>query len=313
MLRTIGMRVLTAIPMLFIICTLTFFLVSAIPGDPIASILGPDATPEQYDRLRAEMGLDQPLLVRYLNWMGGLLVGDLGNSIGSGQNVLVLLSERLPVTVTLALAAVVVTLILGVAIGLGASFGPAGTQRAVQISSVVGASFPNFWIGIVLVLIFAINLAWLPATGWVPFKDSPSEWARSLVLPVVAIAIAGIASIARQTRSAVLDVLSRDFVRTLQASGAPRSEIIVRHVLRNAAIPIVTITSFLFIHLLSGAIVIEQVFALPGLGSAIIAAIASRDLPVIQGAVIVTAVLVILVNLVADVLIAYLNPKARMA
>jgi peptide/nickel transport system permease protein len=312
-LRTIGARLLTAVPMLFVICTLTFFLVSAIPGDPVASILGPDASPEQYEVLRAKLGLDQPLWSQYISWMGAVAVGDLGNSIGSGQNVLALISERMPVTVTVAVLAVIVTLVLGVAIGLAASFGPAGSQRAVQVLAVVGASLPNFWIGIVFVLIFAISLAWLPATGFVRFDVSPAGWAQSLILPVAAVAVAGVAAIARQTRSAVLDVLSRDFVRTLLASGTPRSEIIVRHVLRNAAIPIVTITSFLFINLLSGAIVVEQVFAMPGLGSAILGAIAAKDLPVVQGAVVVTAALVILVNLVTDILIAYLNPKARMS
>jgi peptide/nickel transport system permease protein len=313
MLKVVGRRLAVAIPMLLIITTLAFFLVSIIPGDPAASILGPDATPAEYAAVREELGLNEPLVVQYASWMSGLFAGDLGDSIRTGRAVLPALVERLPVTLSLAVLATVVTLLAGVALGLVSVLRGGGIGRSAQVASVVGTSLPNFWVGILLVFVFSIWLGILPATGYVAFGDDPGMWAASLVLPVVAVAIAGVAAIARQTRASMNDVLSRDFVRTLLAAGTPRSVILYKHVLRNAAIPVVTSMSFQFIHLLGGSIVIEQVFALPGLGQALIVAISSRDIPVVQGVVVITAILVIIVNLCVDLVNAWLNPKVRVA
>jgi len=311
MLKVIGRRLAVAIPMLIVISTLAFFLVSIIPGDPVVALLGPDATAEEYARVRAELGLDRPVFVQYFDWMFALVQGDMGESIRTGRDVAPTIIGRLPVTVSLAVIAIIATAIIGIALGLVSSLRGGAIGRVAQVGSVVGTSVPNFWLGILLVLVFAVNLKVLPATGYVPLDKAPGQWAAHLVLPVTAITVAAVAAIARQTRSAMNDVLGRDFIRTLLATGTPRTSVIYRHALRNAAIPVVTSLSFQFINLLSGSIVIEQVFALPGLGQLLVVAITGRDIPVVQGVVIVTAILVIIVNLVVDLVNAWLNPKVR--
>lgn len=311
MLRVVGSRLLFAVPLLLIITTFSFLLVSFVPGDPVASILGPDASPEQYDELRAQLGLDQPLIIQYLDYMAGLAGGDLGTSIQSGREVSELVWTRLPVTMSLAVVGILVTFVLGVLFGLVAALSRGWPGRAAQVVSLAGISIPNFWLGVLLVLLFAITLGVLPATGYVPISESPWLWARSLVLPVATLAFAGLATVARQTRAAVNDTLSRDYVRTLLASGTPRREIIFKHALRNASIPVVSVLGFLFIGIFGGAIIIEQVFALPGVGQLTISAVTNHDIPLIQGVVVVSAIVVLIVNLVVDVLYVGLNPKVR--
>jgi peptide/nickel transport system permease protein len=310
-LTVILRRLAISVPMIFVIASLTFLLVSLIPGDPAIAILGPEATPEEYAQVRAELGLDRPLFIQYVDWMVAAVQGDLGNSIRTGRPVVTMIGERMEVTVSLAVIAIIVTAVLGVLIGLVGALKGGWIGKSSQVVAVLGTSVPNFWFGILLVLFFAVGLGVLPATGYAPMSRGLGEWARHLVLPVAAIALAGIAGIARQTRASMNEVLGRDFVRTLMASGTPYHSVVFRHALRNAAIPVVTRLSFQFFGLLSGAIVVDQVFALPGLGSIMLVAMNGRDIPVVQGVVILTAVLVIVVNLIVDLLNAWINPKVR--
>jgi peptide/nickel transport system permease protein len=311
MLRVVGRRLLIAIPMLIVIASLAFLLVSLIPGDPAVSILGPDATPAQYAALRESMGLNRPLVVQYGDWMLHAIRGDLGNSVQTGRPVVVLIAERLPVTISIAFLGVIVTFALGVMLGLVGALRGGWVGKTAQVISVLGVSVPGFWLGILLVLVFSVSLAWLPATGYVPLSDSPGGWLRSLILPVVTVALAGVAAIARQTRASMNDALSKDYIRTLLASGTPRNTIIFKHALRNASIPVVTSLGFQFITIFGGAFIIEQVFALPGLGQLTVSAVSNHDIPLIQGVVLLSAVLVIVVNLAVDLLYSWLNPKVR--
>ncbi|WP_144875422.1 ABC transporter permease [Microbacterium sp. 1.5R] len=311
MLNVIGRRLLIVIPMLFVVATLTFLLVNLIPGDPVTIILGPDATAEQYDALRDTLGLNRPLIERYGDWVAHAVRGDLGESIITGRSVVGTIGERFAVTMSIAVGAIIVTATIGILLGLVSALRGGWLGRAAQVVSVLGVSLPSFWLGILLVLVFAINLAVLPATGYVQFTDSPAEWLRSLVLPVITIAIAGVAAIARQTRSAMNEALAKDYVRTLLASGTPRGTIVLKHALRNASIPVVTSLGFQFIALFGGAFIIEQVFSIPGMGQLTISAVNNHDIPVIQGVVLASAALVIVVNLLVDLLYAVLNPKVR--
>lgn len=311
MLSIIARRILISIPMIFIIASLTFLLISLIPGDPAIAILGPEATPAEYAAVREALGLNRPLFVQYVDWMVAAVRGDFGSSIRTGRPVLSMIAERMEVTVSIAVIAIIVTAVLGVLIGLVGALKGGWVGRGSQVVAVLGTSVPNFWFGILLVLVFAVTLRWLPATGYSPLSDGLLEWSSHLILPVIAIALAGVAGVARQTRASMNEVLGRDFIRTLMAAGTPYREVVFKHALRNAAIPVVTSLSFQFIGLLSGAIVIDQVFALPGLGSIMLVAINGRDIPVVQGVVILTALLVIIVNLCVDLLNAWINPKVR--
>lgn len=297
--------------MIFVIASLTFLLISVIPGDPAIAILGPEATPAEYAAVREALGLNRPLIVQYADWLVSALQGDLGTSIRTNRPVVTMIAERMEVTVSLAVIAIIVTAVLGVLIGLVGALKGGWVGKTSQVVAILGTSVPNFWFGIVLVLLFAVSLGVLPATGYAPLSSGVEVWARHLVLPVAAIALAGIAGVARQTRASMNEVLGRDFIRTLMASGAPYSSVVFRHALRNAAIPVVTSLSFQFIGLLSGAIVVDQVFALPGLGAIMLVAMNGRDIPVVQGVVILTALLVIVVNLIVDLLNAWINPKVR--
>jgi len=310
-LSIIARRLLISVPMIFVIASLTFLLISLIPGDPAIAILGPEATPAEYAAVRESLGLNRPLFVQYVDWMIAAVRGDFGSSIRTGRPVLTMITERMEVTVSIAVIAVVVTAVLGVLIGLIGALKGGWVGRGSQVVAVLGTSVPNFWFGILLILVFAVTLRWFPATGYTPMSEGILPWAAHLVLPVVAIALAGIAGVARQTRASMNEVLGRDFIRTLMAAGTPYREVVFKHALRNAAIPVVTSLSFQFIGLLSGAIVIDQVFALPGLGSIMLVAINGRDIPVVQGVVILTALLVIIVNLCVDLLNAWINPKVR--
>jgi len=311
MLSVVLRRLAISAPMIFVIASLTFLLVNLIPGDPAIAILGPEATPEEYAAVREELGLNRPLFLQYTSWMVDAVRGDLGTSIRTGRPVLVTIAERMEVTVSIAVIAIIVTAVLGILIGLVGALKGGWLGRSSQVVAVLGTSVPNFWFGIVLVLVFAVTLGWLPATGYSPISKGVGPWAAHLVLPVAAIALAGVAGVARQTRASMNEVLGRDFIRTLMAAGTPYREIVFKHALRNAAIPVVTSLSFQFIGLLSGAIVVDQVFAIPGLGSVMLVAMNGRDIPVVQGVVILTAILVIVVNLAVDLLNAWINPKVR--
>lgn len=313
MLRVFLRRLAVAIPTLLVVTIISFLLVQIVPGSPADFILGNTATADQVAQLNSQLGLDQPLIVQYFTWLGGILTGDMGTSYTTNQPVVDALTTSLPPTLSIALLSTAVSLVLGLMLGMAAAVRGGRVDSAIQTVSNLGLAVPSFWLGAVLVLIFAIELAIFPATGYTNLLDSPVDWALGLVLPVAAVALAALAQIMLQARSSVLDTLSRDFVRVLQAAGVPRRSILYRHVLRNAAIPVATVTGLTFIFTLSGVVVIETVFNIAGMGTLTVASVKSHDLPTLQGAVVYFGVVVIVVNLVVDLIVAKLDPRARVS
>jgi peptide/nickel transport system permease protein len=297
------------VPLLFIVSALTFVLVSLTPGDPAREILGTQGTPEQYANLHRELGLDLPLYEQYWRWASHALTGNFGTSLFSGQSVAQGINDRLSVTLWLTIGSLVVSLIVGVGLGLFSAVRGGALGRVVDGLALVGFALPAFWAGALLIACFAIRLGWLPATGYVSPADSLGEWLRTLALPVAALSLHGIAGLAKQTREAMLDVLGSEHIRSARANGLSESSIILRHALKYASVRIVTVLGLQAILLLSGTVVIENVFALPGLGSLAVAAMNQHDLPVIQGVVVYFTVMVVVVNLMTDVAYTLLNPK----
>ncbi|MBB5376512.1 peptide/nickel transport system permease protein [Deinococcus metalli] len=292
---------------------LTFFLVSLTPGDPAVVILGQNRAPEEYQRLREQLGLLQPVPVQYANWVATLAHGSLGTSIFNSESVVAKLNARLGVTLSLVTLTAVVSSVIGVALGIASALRRGVLARTVDVISLLGIVLPSFWVALVLVAIFAVRLHWLPAIGYVNPAADPAGWLRSLVLPVAVLAGPAIGLIAQQTRNAMLDVLERPFIRTLRAGGVRPLSLIYRHALRNAGVPILTVIGLVFIGLLGGTIIAENVFALPGLGGLAVEATGRHDLPVIQGIVLYFTVIVVVVNLLVDLLYAWLNPRIRVS
>ncbi|WP_116948279.1 ABC transporter permease [Jiangella endophytica] len=320
MLQLIARRLSVSVLLILLISFLTFVLQSLAPGDVAKTILnsgsgqlGGGYTDEQYQELRRALGLDQPLLVQYWDWLSHAIRGDLGVSPVSGVDVTSAISSRLPVTVSLVVLGTVVTAALGIGLGMISAVRGGRLGRVVDVFSVIGFALPNFWLALLLVALFAVSLGMLPATGYVPIDVSPAEWARSLILPIATLSLSATASFAKQTRDSMLDTLSRDFVRMLRANGASEASIVFRHGLRNAAIPVVTLVGLLFIGLFSGAVFIESVFALPGMGRLAVQATEQHDLPVVQGVVVVLTLVVVVTNLAVDLVYGWLNPKVRVS
>jgi peptide/nickel transport system permease protein len=302
-------RLMQSIPLFFLVTAFSFFLVSLSPSDPARQILGAEASPEAYKALRAQLGLNQPVWEQYWHWLTNLMSGNLGNSIFTGQSVTDTLQQRLPVTLSLIVCSLLVTVIVGVSVGIYSAVRGGITSRALDSLTLVGFSLPPFWVGAVLIGVFSVRLGWFPATGYVPFTDSPDQWARALVLPVAALAMQSVAAVARQTREAMLDILSSEYIRMARANGVPAWSLVLRHAMKNAGIRVVTILGLQTIGLLSGTVLVEAVFALPGLGSTAVQASLQKDLPVIQGIAALFTVLVILINIVTDLAYSWLNPK----
>jgi peptide/nickel transport system permease protein len=291
---------------------LVFVAVEVLPGDPARAILGLAAEPSAVAALQRELGLDQPAVVRYLRWAGGLLNGDLGQSWAYRVPVADLLAPRLAVTIPLALLAMLLTVIVGLALGLVAAlhrdrWGDVAAMTFAQ----VGMAVPNFWLGLLLILLFAVNLQWLPAGGFTPWSDGIGRALAALLLPALALAAVQAAILARVCRAALLDVAGDDFVRTGRAKGLSESGVLVRHALRNALVPITALMGLQFSYLIAGAVIIENVFFLPGLGRFVFQAIANRDLVVVESVVLLLAALVIAVTFVADVAAHAIDPRQR--
>jgi len=304
-------RIASAVVLVVVVSFLSFVLTWITPGDPARSILGVTATPEQVAAKRAELGLDQNVFAAYAGWVGRALTGDLGTSWFSNQQVAESIGARLPVTLSITVVAILIAGIIGIGLGLWAAARRGLVDSAIQPFAVLGFALPNFIVAIVLVTIFALNLRWLPATGWVDFGDDPGGWARSITLPVIALSVAAIAAVAQQTRNAAIATLQQDYVRTLRGRGLSARSVYLKHVLRNSAPVALTVLSLQFIGLLSGAVVIEYMFALPGIGALTVGAATQQDQPVIQGAVITVVIAVVVVNLLMDLAYAWLNPKVR--
>jgi peptide/nickel transport system permease protein len=311
MLRLVLRRLVVSVPLIGVVTLLTFLLQSVAPGDTARTILGLNYTPEGYEQLRRQLGLDRPLLTQYWDWLSGALRGDLGISPISGLDVGAEIGNRLAVTLSLIVATTAVAAVIGVGLGVLSAVRQGWLGRAVDVLSMAGLGLPNFWFGLILVTLFAVALPLLPATGFVPLQTDPGGWARSLVLPVATLAVGAVAVVAKQTRDAMLEALSQDHIETLRANGASNSSIIFRHALRNAAIPVVTVIGLVFVGMASGTVLVEAVFAMPGLGGLAIQATVQHDLPMLQGVALTFTLIVVVVNLLVDLAYGWLNPKVR--
>jgi peptide/nickel transport system permease protein len=313
MLRFALGRIAASIPVLLLVSLMSFAIIWLVPGDPAAAFLDASATPAQLARIRHQLGLDQPFYLQMLGWYGRILHGDLGQSILLNRSVAGAIVERLPVTLSLAALALVIAVVLGVFAGVLASMRHGRwADQSIMMLALLGLSVPEFWLGLVLIFAFAVDIGWFPAGGYVPFSVSVAGWARAMALPALSLAAVQIGFIARMTRSAMLEVLRQDFIRTAEAKGLPRSAVVTRHGLPNALVPILTVAGIIAGGLLGGALVVEQVFSLPGVGRLVIDAILSRDFPVIQGSLLFVAVVYLMVNLVVDILYAVVDPRVRL-
>ena len=312
--KIVAWRLVSVLPMLLIVSVLIFSVTYMIPGDPAITLAGDGATAEDIAQMRAQLGLDRPPVVRYFEWLGGLLQGDLGESLTDGRPVVDIIVKRIPPTLSLAFGAIAFATLVGVPLGiLAATKRGSLRDRFCLLISTAGIAMPSFWLAILGVALFAVRLGWFPATGYVDFTESRWEWGRHLVLPVIALSTTAIAELARQTRAAVAATLDSDYVRTAQMKGLPRRRIIGLHSMKNAGIPIVTTLGLLLTILLSGSVVIERVFGIPGLGDLIISEVSARNIPVIQGIALLTTLLAVVVTLVVDIVTMILNPKLEMA
>ncbi|MEN3283875.1 MAG: peptide/nickel transport system permease protein [Solirubrobacteraceae bacterium] len=300
-----------AVALLFVVTALTFVLVSLTPGDAARDILGTDASPEAYPRLRHQLGLDLPVYEQYWNWVKHALGGDLGASLFTSQRVTEAIGARLAVTLSLIVGALLVSLLVGVCLGVFSAVRGGAAGRAVDALALVGFAVPAFWLGAILIAVFAVKLGLFPATGYVPFAESPAQWLQSLVLPVFALSLGGIAAVAKQTREAMLDALGSEYIRMAWASGLRPRSIFFQHALKNAAIRVATILGVQAVGLLGGTVVIETVFALPGMGSLAVNATVQHDLPVVQGIVVYFTIIVVAINLAIDLAYTALDPRVR--
>lgn len=309
--RVVARRALVSLPLLLIVSSVTFLLAALTPGDVTQTILGNNGTPEQRAQLRHALGLDQPLVQRYWNWLTGAVHGHFGASLFDGNAVSSLLSSRIGVTLSLVIATTFVAAVAGIALGTGGALRGGLLGKSIDLASLLGLALPNFWLGLMLISFFAVSVKLFPVSGYVSFGESPWNWFRSLVLPVLTLAAPGTAIIARQTRDAMRDALGQPFISTLRAAGVSQRSLVFRHALRNAAIPVTTVVGLIFIGALGGSVIVENVFALPGLGGAAVQAANSHDVPVIQGVAITFTILVIAVNLLLDLLYVWLDPRVR--
>jgi len=313
MLKYLLRRTAAAIPVLVLVSLMSFAVIWLVPGDPAAAFLDSSASPEQVARLRHELGLDQPLPVQMVEWYGRVLSGNLGESILLKRSVGAALLERLPVTLSLAALALVLAVVFGIAAGILAAI-RRGTlaDQTIMTLALLGLSVPDFWLGLVLIVVFAVGLGWLPSGGFVPITQSVTGWLATMAMPALTLALVQMGFIARMTRSAMLDVLHQDFMRTADAKGLSHRFVIMRHGLPNAMMPILTVIGIIAGSLLGGAVVVEQVFSLPGVGRLIIGAIMSRDFPVIQGGLLFLALIYLVINLLVDLLYAVVDPRVRL-
>ncbi len=293
------------------VMTAVFFLLRVYGPDPARMVLGNTATPTQLRQESHLLGTDGSLMGQYLSWLSSAAQGNLGTSWSTSQQVGQTISSGLPITLSITLSALTVSLVAGLGIGVFAAVRPGWIDRVLQIVVIGAFALPGFWLAMVLVGTFAVNLNWFPATGYTALADSPVGWLRGITLPVLSLSLGIVASIAQQFRNSVIEVNRQDFVRTLRSRGLSPARVLYKHVLRNAAGPALTVASLQFVGLLSGAVIVEQVFDLHGLGTAVQSAAATGDVPVVMGVVAVTVTVVVLVNLAVDVLLAWLNPKVR--
>jgi len=314
LLRLIVVRLLAAVPVLFVVSLVSFGLTLLVPGDIAAEMAGQMASRDEVEQLRTQLGLNRPPLERMASYYAGLAQGDLGRSILLNQSVGSAILERLPVTLSLTGIGLGVAALIGIPLGLLAAAKAHRWQDQTAMGvSLVGLSLPDFWLGLLLIWVLAVKLQWLPSGGWVPFSEDPIGWLRSIAMPAGVLALNQMGPLARMTRSAALEVSNSDFIRTARAKGLAEPRVFARHVLAAAAVPILTVAGISFGLALGGALVIEQVFSLPGVGRLVIGAVLRRDWPVIQGGLLLTAFVFVAVNLIVDLLYFWVDPRLREA
>jgi peptide/nickel transport system permease protein len=313
-LRFLARRLLYSAVVLLGVLVVVFALVHLVPGDPVRIALGTRYTPQAYEALRSASGLDQPLIQQFFGYIGHALTGDLGVSFRNGDPVTVTLLERLPATVSLGVVGIVIALLIALPLGIFSALREGRLSDAIiRITSQFGVSIPDFWMGILLIGLFSSALGWLPTSGYRPLFEDPGGWLRHIILPGLTVGLVAAAIMTRYIRSAVLEVASMGYVRTARSKGLAPQVVTLRHTVRNALIPILTITGIQLATILGGVIVVEVVFAWPGLGRLVYNAVAARDYPLIQGAVLLIAALFLLINLLVDLLYAVVDPRIRLS
>lgn len=310
MLNFIGHRLLVAIPTILLISVFVFFLQKLLPGDPVLTLAGEDRNPEVLAYLREKYRLNDPLYLQYFHWIGNALTGDLGVSLRTQQPVITLLAQKLPVTLQLAIMALIIAVVVGIPAGILSAYHK-GTwiDWIANIVALSGLSVPNFWLGIMMILLVSVKLGWLPASGYQPFADDPLQSIRTMLMPAFVLGTGLAATLMRHTRSAMLGVLQSDYVRTARAKGLSEQRVVIKHALRNALVPVVTVITLLFGELLAGAVLTEQIFTIPGFGKLVVDAVFNRDYAVVQGIVLCTAIAFVLMNILSDALYRVLNPR----
>ncbi|MGH7079024.1 MAG: ABC transporter permease [Acetobacteraceae bacterium] len=312
MIRLVASRVSSAVPILILVSLITFGMVHLIPGGPAAAIAGISATPQQIAEINHNLGLDKPLPVQLYRWYDEVLHGNLGTSLLLGVPVSEAVLLRLPVTFGLSIYAMLITLVIGLSSGIIAALRQnTWMDQAAMIFSIIGISLPNFYLALLMIILFAVDLGWLPSGGYVPFLDDPVGWLGAMTLPAVSLALLLTGLLARITRSTMLEVLRQDYIRTARAKGLPPRQIVFKHALANAMIPIITVIGIIVSLLMSGAVVTETIFSIPGIGQLLTEAVLNRDYPMVQGGVLVVTALMVGVNIVVDVAYSLLDPRVR--
>jgi len=301
------------LPILLLVSIIAFSLIHLIPGDPALVILGPEAPRETVEALREQLGLNRPVIVQYLSWLGQVVQGDLGRSLVDRQPVLKLIWQRLPATLELAVLTFFVSILVAVPVGIYTAVrrGSVGDYFG-SVASLMGQSIPHFWLGIMLIMFFALKLHWLPASGYVPIWQDPKANLLSLIMPALATGAREAAVTTRYLRASLLDVLRQDYVRTAKAKGLAERVVILRHATRNALIPVITASGLQIASLLGGLVITETIFTIPGFGRLIVDAIFQRDIPVIQGSVLFAALMVMTVNLAVDLIYSVVDPRIKL-
>ena len=314
MIRLIISRVLQTIPLLFVISILAFSMVHLMPSSIAAIILDAGATPEAIAELEAEMGLDRPFVVQYVDWLGNALQGDFGKSLFFGGTVRELIAESWAVTASIVMGGMIVGITLGLVLGIIAGLQPGSwLDRLSTVGASIGVSMPAFWVALMLAILLGVRLGWFPVIGYVPFTESPIEWLRSITLASIAMGVPSAALIARQMRSSMANVLQSSYIRAQRAMGLGRWQIVARHALKNAMIPVITVIGFRLAVVVGQAFIVENVFVMPGLGRQLATAVQQQDLIFVQGGTLVVAAFIVFANMFIDIIYGFLNPKVRVS
>ena len=312
MIEFILRRLLIALPVLLLVSVISATIMELVPGDPAALIAGQSASDIDIAKVREQLGLNRPFVARLADWYVALARGDLGNSILLNRPVTQAIAERVPVSLALSGFALLLTVAIGLPCGvIAAVYANTWIDQAVLTFALIGVSVPNFWLGLMLIVLFGVMVNWLPAGGYVPFADDPVGWVKCLILPGISLALLQVGLLARITRATMLEVLQQDYVRTARAKGLPVAMVVGKHALKNVMVPVITVIGISFGLLLSGSVVIETVYSIPGMGRLLANAVFGRDYPLIQGGLVVTAAVLVLLNIVVDVLYAVVDPRVK--